>query len=256
MTNNAKKDASKTKPLEFFASGNRVQSTIILSNPGKEKLRLRGLDITGAKLRNAAGQTLKQASLFARLRPGQVQKCPLEFELDPTTPPGTYEGKFDCGKILHQPFILHVLERVELTLTPSRIVTHGVPGQQLLKEIVISNEGNVPINIDREMIMMLYEVDELNRAIGSSLREVAKEGFNTLMDNLVVKLREAMVRPMSIKFESKDLELQSGEIRKFNISLHFPTNLKPNRSYRGRINIYNCQLSVLLQCSKEPKEVS
>lgn len=254
--NDARKDASTPKPLEFFAFGNRVQSSIVLSNPGEEKLKLRGIDVTGAKLRNAAGQTLKQVPLLARLRPGQVQKCPLEFELDPTTPPGTYEGEFDCGNILHQPFVLHVLERLELALSPSRIVTRAVPGQQLVKEIVLSNEGNVPVHIDREMIMMLYEVDELNRTIGSSLREVAGEGFNNVMDNLVGKLREAMVRPMSIKFESTDLELQPGEIQKFNISLRFPTNLKPKRSYRGRINIYNCQLSVLLQCSKKPKEVS
>jgi hypothetical protein len=251
MTDNVKKNAREVRSLEFFAVGTRVQSTITLSNPGKEMVKLRNIDINWPKRRNVTGQPFKQVSLFARLRPGQVQKCPLEFDLDPTTPPGTYEGEFDCGEIFHQPFILHILERIELTIYPSHIITRGVPGQRLLKEIVISNEGNVPLNLDREMIMMLYEVDELNYAIGSSLREVAKDGFNNVMENLVVKLREAMVRPMSIKVESEDLELRAGEIRKFNLSLRLPTNLKPKRDYRGKLNIYNCQLSVSLHCSKE-----
>ena len=104
--------------------------------------------------------------------------------------------------------------------------------------------------------MSLYEVDEFDRILGSCLSEVVNDEFINVLDKLVVTLKEGINQSMSIRLESKDLELQPDETRKFNISLHIPTDLKPNQGYRGRVSIYNCQLSMLLYCPKEPKEVS
>ena len=248
MTNKHKKDDTTTNPLELYACGNRIRSTIIIKNPGDEILRLRSINITETNLCDVAGKTLEQIPFSARLHPGQALECPLKFEVDPTTPPDTYKGKFEYGEILQQPFILHILKGIELYILPSPIIARGLPGQRLTEEILVSNKSNVPINLDQEMIMRLYEVDEFYQILKTCLDEVADDGFINVLNNFVVKLKEGISEPMSIKFESEDLELRANETRKFNISLNIPDNLKSNSSYRGKISIYNCQLSLSLHC--------
>lgn len=233
----------------FFVRGRRAQGSVTIKNPGKERVKIRSLDVNAPSLRDVSGQPLRQVQVLARLKPGDAQQCTVDFEVDPTLAAGTYEGELVCGKMLKQPFILHVIEKIDITFYPDRLVIHGEPSQQLDKELIISNQGNVSVKFNRQHTIMLSEVGEVSRVVGSTLHREAKAGAMNVLDTFVTKLQEAVVRPMTLTFADESPEINPGETKKFQIHIHLPSNLKAKRSYRGRISLYNKTLSVLIHCA-------
>lgn len=245
--------ASSTEQDEravFFVKGRRAKGSVTIKNPGKQRAKVKSLDVNAPSLRDASGQPLKQVQVLAHLNPGDTQQCTVDFEVDPTLAAGTYEGELICGKMLKQPFVLHVIERIDITFYPNRLIIHGEPSEQLDKEMIISNQGNVPVKLNRQHTIMLSEVGEVSRVVGSTLYQEAKAGAMNVLDTFVTKLQEAVVRPMTLTFADENLEITPGETKKFQIHVHLPGNLKAKRSYRGRISLYNKTLSALIHCAE------
>ena len=233
----------------FFVRGRHAQGNVTLRNPGNEKVRIRCLDVKAPSLRDASGQALKQVQILARLKPGQEQQCTVDFEVDSTLPAGTYEGELVCSSaMLKQPFELHVLERLDITIYPDRLVIQGAPSEQMDKELIITNQGNVPVKFNRQLTIMLSEVGEVSRVVGSTLHQEAVAGAVRTLDTFVARLQEAIVRPMTLTFSEDNPEVSPGETKKFPVHIHLPSNLKGKRSYRGRINLFNRTLSALIHC--------
>jgi hypothetical protein len=249
-----KKPLSQT--VELFATGHRVRSMITLANQGKETLKVKDLEISGAALRDVAGNPLQRVPFLARIRPGQVQSCQVEFDLDPTLPPGTYEGDLSYGDVARQHFVLHVPEKVDLNLFPGTIIIRGAPGQRLTKELVMTNTGNVPVTLNKDMPNVnLSEIGELDRAIVSSLKQSAKEGYAKVLDNLVVQLADAQIRPVTITVVELDLEVKPGQTRKFTLDILLPRNTKRNRKYEGSLEIAGREIRLDVQATGDSKEV-
>jgi hypothetical protein len=238
----------KENKVVFFVRGRQAQGSITLKNEGNERAKITTLDVNAPLLRDASGQVLKQVKVMAHLKPGQVQQCTVGFEVDSALPPGTYDGEFLCGTMLKQPFELHVSERLDISLYPDRLIIQGTPSQVMDKDLIITNQGNVPVKFNKQLTIMLSEVGEVSRVLGSTLHKEAMTGAVKAMDTFVTALQEAIVRPMILTFSDDNPEVNPGETKKFQINIHLPSNLKSKRSYRGRISLYNKTLSALIHC--------
>lgn len=247
MVNQSQTQGHEGKVMELVAMGNRVKGLVTLANRTQEMLKIKALKIAGSDLRDAAGQPLEQLCVLVRLRPGEVRCCLLEFDIDPSLPPGTYLGQLLYKDVLCQSFAIHVLEQADISLFPDTIVCIGAPGRRLTKEIVITNRGNVPVTLQPQMSLALSDEDDISRAIASSLRRSGKEGFNKVLDQFAAELADTMVRPATITLEGTILEIEPGEIRKFTVNIRLPRNLKRNRSYSGDVTIYNQSLTLEIQ---------
>lgn len=221
MAADSKQKKTSPQPIDIFATGNRVRCTVTIGNPGKEMLKVKSIEISGAALRDANSNPMEHALCLARIHPGQVRSSPVEFELDPCLAPGDYQGEFVYGDILRQPFVLHMPEKVNLKLFPSPLIIRGVPGQRLTKELWVINKGNVPIMLDKNIHNDLSEIDEIE-----------------------TKLADTQVQPMTINVVEQDLKVKPGQSRKFTLTILLPRNLKHNHNYEGSLEIAGREASL------------
>lgn len=77
---------------------------------------------------------------------GRDQLLPLTAAVGPTTPPGVYDFHLDIAGHSY-PAKVHVTELVGLEVSPARLVIQDGPGVRVVKRVVVSNVGNVPVTI-------------------------------------------------------------------------------------------------------------
>src|SRR5205823_2812084 len=94
------------------------------------------------------------------LRPGQSRRISLKLSLGAHTPPGEYRGEIEvAGR--KRPVVYYVTEMLALEISPTTLVIENHPGATIAKQVIISNVGNVPLNIG-EFGPVILDVERLD----------------------------------------------------------------------------------------------
>jgi len=80
------------------------------------------------------------------MRPNDSREVQIAGALDPRTSPGTYAFQLQLGEASH-PVEAHVIEVVDLEISPDERFIEGAPGDKITKTVVLRNAGNVPLAI-------------------------------------------------------------------------------------------------------------
>ena len=82
------------------------------------------------------------------LQPGEAGRVDVTASVDRRTPPGEYKVELEVDGAV-QPALLLVVEDVSLTVSERELVVAGEVGVEQSKALVLTNRGNVPLEVSR-----------------------------------------------------------------------------------------------------------
>jgi hypothetical protein len=151
--------------VKLFSRGDADEGVVFIGDPGSlsgdvwlenregHQLEFRRASLVSRDVRPAeltATDRITQIFIPKYIRPHQRQLVSVSFDLDPSTPPGTYpativlEGADGTATF---PAQIIVTQNYALTIEPDQLVASVEPGGTFDGEVVVVNEGNVPIDV-------------------------------------------------------------------------------------------------------------
>jgi hypothetical protein len=231
---------AENEPIVFYGPPTRLRGTLKLHNPSSDKLKLPAVALDLPKLRGPARQPLGRLPMLARVYPNQQARIPAVLNLDPSTPPGTYEGSLQVGD-RWQPVRVHVTEQIDLRVQPTSVSIFTEGALVFPRDFVVENAGNVPLRIGRECVVPLGDVAELHAAVRQGLRGAceAKE-TGDVIKSILCAWSQQQVGTVSITRD--DITLEPGETRPLTLTFTVPDDLQPFRRYVTELPLYNAAL--------------
>jgi len=139
--------------LLFVGEAGSVSGEVWLENRDAREIELRPASLHAPQLRliegARAGGTAR-VSLPKYLRGHERQLVSIAFDVDPSNPPGTYDASLvieDAEGTATFPAQIVVTQDYSLSIEPDELVVTAPPGGSFAGEVVVVNEGNVPIDV-------------------------------------------------------------------------------------------------------------
>ena len=139
--------------LRFVGEAGSVSGEVWLENREAREIELRPASLHAPQLRliegARAGGTAR-VSLPKYLRGHERQLVSIAFDVDPSNPPGTYDASLvieDAEGTATFPAQIVVTQDYSLSIEPDELVVTAPPGGSFAGEVVVVNEGNVPIDV-------------------------------------------------------------------------------------------------------------
>lgn len=260
-------DTPEDEPILLVGQPVALSGEIKLRNPGDRNVILRDTRLHGTpliagveeKAGKAAppGEPIQQAISTVVLRPGQSRRVPLNIALSAHTPPGEYRGEIEvAGR--KRPVVYYITEMLEIDISPLRFVIENHPGATIAKQIVVSNLGNVPLNIG-EFGPVTLDVEALDCIVGRMAVTQADQ-FETMDQFLVDQVRQTKrvneeIGILRVRNASGAATVQPGEVRAFDLQIRIPDHLEKRYRYFGSVPIYTENLFfVIVPAPGEPVE--
>jgi hypothetical protein len=247
--------ADELAPLiTFSGTPDNLTGVVPLANVSPGKVRLKRLQLESPQLREVSGISLQEVPVRQRLQPGQQVNAAVSLTLDRRTPPGTYEGELVLGGQRRR-VVFHVAEMVEIDVVPKRLVVENVPGGKVEKTLYVTNIGNKPIQVDNVGSIGLEEDYIVCRTIRRAVHQLEEAKADTppdinatvaaLVDALEVSFSESGV--LAIRTKNRPVVIAPGETTGIELEISIPESLRRTHRYRGRINLFNASVELLLQ---------
>jgi hypothetical protein len=241
--------APKDEPIRLSGPPLRLAGRVRMRNPHARSFVLRNmalLDRSG-RLADLAPQHAFQPVV---LRPREERAAPFSISLDPLTPPGEYHVELNVsGQSL--PAVLSVAEAVALRVEPQSVVVANDAAVRVKKKIILSNEGNVPLDIgdigDVELRDDLAQPRDLRGVIGPLLEEIPKK-----IDDVVAALvaitspRGPAVGLLSVRMHGDSFSLAPGRTATVELEITVPAGLAAHGRYRGRAAIQTADIEFVV----------
>ena len=233
------------EPLVLVGPPRQVRGQFHVQNPTERKIvvrqpRLKAAAAVGRGKAAAASAKASAAALPETLalrriivRPGQSRPVPVALTLDPRTPPGTYQGELDVDGE-QRSVVMHITEDVELSISPDEIVLPGRPGEKFSKQVVFTNEGNVPVTVKPLGAIVLEDEAAHCRALRGALADVADTMKN--LDDFVVALGRryrAIYDAVALRVQNDEVTVAPGETQAIDLTITLPEKLERRSRYTG-----------------------
>lgn len=233
-------------PLILRGTPENLVGILELSNDTGEPRHFRSLRIRRSELVGGRRVPRRRLMLRASVAPGERCRVPVEYSVDPTTPPGRYEAVFADDHGEHRAEIV-VLPQQQLDLLPDRIEIDAAPGETVMVPVVLSNSGNVPLELSTLGVMVLEEDRQVCLALQHALGAAKDGNYKTFLNALVGDLAGKKTGFLRLKLAGRGITLEVGETQMVDLELHMPADVKPGRGYQARTSILNEPLFVKLR---------
>jgi hypothetical protein len=237
---------SADEPIVFYGPPAALRASIRLRNGSAEKARLSSLTVDAKGLRGPARQSPIVVSLRARLYPQEQAQVGALLAVDPSTPPGQYEGTVGADQRRY-PVRVHVVPHVDFRLRPHELfIFADGPKRDFEREFIAENAGNVPVELDAECLVPLRDVAEARAALQKGLKDLNQDAKGADDDDVLRAVLRAwsdrQVGPLSIRRDRVTIE--PGSIRPLSVTFHLPDNIQPSRRYVSELRVYTAPLHV------------
>lgn len=191
---------------------------------------------------------------FTRLpAPGAEAQVPVRMAVDPQTPPGTYEATFDVAGS-EQRAQIEVLPVERLTLSPRAIEIVAAPGEAVRVDLVITNAGNVPVELDTLGMLVLQEEEQvclsLQRALGEVKKKREGQSYEVFLNALADSLAERKTDFGKVRLAEGAITLKAGDSWFGPVAIHCPRDMVTGRQYRALLKARSASLFVKITCRK------
>jgi hypothetical protein len=231
---------AEDEPVVFYGPPGRLRGTLRLHNGSSEKVKLPAAALDLPNLRGPARQPLAQLPLLGRVYPNQQAQVPVVLNLDPSTPPGTYEGTVEVGA--HRRRVrVHVTEEVGLRVQPTSVSIFTEGELVFPRDFVVENAGNVPLRLGSECVVPLVDTAELLVGVRRGLRGACEAAEAAdVIKSILCEWSRQQVGTLSVKRE--DITLKPGETRPLRITFTVPQDLQRFRRYVADLPLYTASL--------------
>jgi len=190
------------------------------------------------------------------LRPDQGGSMPLSIAVDPATPPGAYRAELEvAGRT--RPVVLRVAEVFALTVEPRSLVLLNRPGVAQRKQLVVTNEGNVPFSLGDPVTVDLRpdrpREPMLRTALKRFLATEEPDLEEIVAALLAVAREEERLGAVEVRAQAQ-VELRPGETTALELELTLQDDLPATRRYRGRLPVLTRDVDVIVVASAGPTE--
>jgi hypothetical protein len=217
-----------------------------LVNDTKEPLLVRSLSLRDPKFADLAARGRRRLTLRQSVPAGERRRVPVRFAVDPATPPGTYQVTFGDERMEHAAQ-LEVLPRQRLGLLPDRLDVEAAPGEVVKVLMVLTNYGNVPLELSVLAVAVLEEDQQVCLALQNALAAARGKDYEAFLNALTEDLAAKKVDFLRIRLAGSGLKLGVGATERAEVELHVPRNALPGRTYRSRAVAFDQSLFLRLR---------
>jgi hypothetical protein len=242
-------------PIVLAGQPNSLRGNLYLRNSSPARVRLRRLPLSIAKKDQLAlaapdpgsGPVVRLAPRI--IRPGHTGPVSLSLRLDPHTSPGEYRAEMEIAGQM-RPVVMHVIEKVDLRISPSVVVLENHPDATFSKRILVSNLGNVPLTIGRlgaifldDELLICRTLRHAAASVGDDLRPFEEYLARILLSAKQVAESSGILRVYN---RSGETTIQPGEDQPVDLDIRIPPSLDRRGRYRGVSAIYTANLTFLI----------
>jgi hypothetical protein len=244
----------EAEPIILVGQPGALRGELFLQNSGEERLVFRGAQMHSAPVAKAA----RAAEAFAVtqklpaviVRPGEQRKVPLKVALASTTPPGEYRAEIKLAERAW-PVVMHVTEKVALSISPDSIVIRNEPGASITKRVLLRNLGNVPLVIEELAAIPLDDEllqCRLLRAVVAALDVDKDQTIESVLTQFARQSRVILNQAgiLRVRNRSGRLTLEPGAVQPLDLELRVPESLDKRSRYRALLPIYTADIDILI----------
>lgn len=242
------------EPLVLVGEPKRIKGQFRLANTGDQPVIVRDGLLRAAPEKKGRGKSKTPALEIRkplhpiRLKAGDSRSVKVKMAVDPFTPPGEYEAELEVGGEVRA-VTVHVTEKLDLNLNPSKLVLRAAPGATVSRRIVVRNNGNVPLTIGEIGAVVLederIECRVLRRVVAAIDADKSKQADMTDYFKLMVsQVHEVLSQSGALRVHSKTgtVTIAPGAIQPIDLEIRVPDSLDRRTRYLASVPIYNRNL--------------
>jgi len=223
---------------------------ISIQNRSTEKLKIKGLVVTGIGPKSARGTDEHELQVFAKAQPQESVTVPAQLVVPPQTPPGRYTGEILAGSQRVR-VTLDVLESWDLVAQPGRISLKVRTGERPVRNVILTNQGNMPYTLRRTAFAPLHDQDGIHRSFFLTLKNFGKDGYETVLNEFSRELSETEVEPATVRILTDLKAIAPGATERIEAQFSF-RGLKKHRLYAGKLQFENAEIILDVECIESP----
>jgi hypothetical protein len=199
----------------------------------------------------------RRLSLLGAVPPGATGRLPVQFSVDPETPPGRYKALFDLDGA-ERAAEIEVLPDPRLEIQPGRMEVMGAPGAVVSSTAVLANRGNVPLELGLLGMLVLQEEEQLCLSLQQALARVRAAAADAgtasphtlFLDSLAASLAERKTDFGKVRL-AQPLTLSPGDAALVDLEVHLPRDMQVGRHYRALLKALGAQIFVTIVAQGE-----
>lgn len=164
-------------------------------------------------------------------RAGRRGAARVHLRLDPTTPPGDYDGEVVTGKETWR-ILARVLPDQRVTLLAGELAFTGALDSKAVASIAFANDGNTQIEVPRAIPIGLFDDDGIETAFAASYAKPVK-GIDAFVEVFHGKLSEAHSGIMKLSVTRGHGKHGPGTSFSADFAMDLKAPLRPGRRYHG-----------------------
>lgn len=230
-------------PVQIHGEQGRLYGTLNLHNQGSDRLTLRSIPIKAAKLKGKDAAELSALRVRGRLSPNERGRVRIDYEIDPTTPPGVYEATLMIGGEA-QAAEINIAEIAELEVEPDTITLNTAAQPRLRRDISVTNVGNVDIQLGDKRVVPVKSDGMLELALQRGIAELtSKRSTNELhLRDVLQAVGAQLAGPVTLSWSATTI--RPGESKVLDTTIELPDNLQPHTYYYAEVEIYSSSVRV------------
>lgn len=249
--------ATMRREQEPDPSAFRFATTNIAETRFGYKRRLNSAPMRSTSLPRMASLNSSRLSFTRLPLPGSQARVPVSLSIDPHTPPGKYEAVFDVAGS-DQRAEIEVLPVEKLMLSPRSVSIIAAPGEVVAVDLVLTNSGNVPLELDILGMLVLQEEEQVCLSLQRGLAEVKKkpeaQSYEVFLNAVADSLAERKTDFGKVRLADGAVTLEAGESWFGPVAIHCPRDMIAGRQYRALLKARSGQLFVKITCRKGREE--
>jgi hypothetical protein len=178
----------------------------------------------------------------------------VRLKLPHDTPPGTYRGEATLGGVPHA-IAVQVTPALKIRVNPSQTLVAVEPGGSAEFAILVSNSGNVAVDLPKSSALDLDDEEGQDRALGRTLRAELDKG-ESRVERFFEELRVSHGGEARVIVTDGAGDLAPGESRSVRCQLEVPVTAQPGRSYLGGWEIGSASHLLLVEITKSGPRVN
>ncbi len=234
---------SDNKPVVIHGGQGRLFGSLYLENISDSHLTLKSIPIQAAEILGHDNAALSKLRVRGRFNPKEQARVYIDYQINPTTPPGIYKATLMIGGE-EKAAEINIAENAELEITPDVITLNTHFNANYSTEFTFTNIGNVDVRLREKIIVPIKSDQAVETAFQRGIADVTS-GNSTAdveLKDILISVTDHLAKPLSIFWEP--ILLRPGDTQSLQGKIELPDNLQPHSYYYAELELYSGDVRV------------